>query len=91
MKTAVSIPDPIFERADAHAKRLRVSRSELYARALEAFLASADRSWITRAYDEAYGERGRSSRYGDADDDTLAFVRTSARRTATRLDRGTRR
>ena len=91
MKTAVSIPDPIFERADAHAKRLRVSRSELYARALEAFIANEDRSWITAAYDQAYGERARTSRYGDADDDTLAFARTSARRSARGLTRSERR
>ncbi|MEQ9238858.1 MAG: hypothetical protein RIG66_32775 [Coleofasciculus sp. E2-BRE-01] len=37
MKTAVSIPDPIFEAAEAMSKRLGLSRSELYARALQAY------------------------------------------------------
>lgn len=32
MKTAISIPDPIFEAAEGFARRLGMSRSELYAR-----------------------------------------------------------
>jgi metal-responsive CopG/Arc/MetJ family transcriptional regulator len=40
MKTAVSIPDPLFEAADNLAGRLGISRSELYARALARELAS---------------------------------------------------
>ncbi|MFO0685917.1 MAG: hypothetical protein U0234_27910 [Sandaracinus sp.] len=82
MKTAVSIPDPIFLRADAQAKRLGVSRSELYARALDAYARADDDSWVTRAYDEAYADGTRSSRYGDPDDDTTAFVRAASRRSA---------
>lgn len=39
MKTAVSIPDDVFEKADLLAKELRMSRSELYATALRALLA----------------------------------------------------
>jgi metal-responsive CopG/Arc/MetJ family transcriptional regulator len=38
MKTAISIPDPIFQAADSLANRLGVSRSELYAKAIEAFI-----------------------------------------------------
>src|SRR5277367_3591540 len=33
MKTAVSLPDELFRRAEAIAHRLRVSRSQLYSRA----------------------------------------------------------
>ena len=39
MKTAVSIPDEIFERAERLAKRDRRSRSELYAAALDEYVA----------------------------------------------------
>ena len=39
MKTAVSIPDPLFEAADRLARRGRMSRSALYAEALELLLA----------------------------------------------------
>jgi metal-responsive CopG/Arc/MetJ family transcriptional regulator len=38
MKTAISIPDPIFQAADSLASRLGVSRSEFYAKAIEAFI-----------------------------------------------------
>jgi metal-responsive CopG/Arc/MetJ family transcriptional regulator len=36
MKTAVSMPDSIFEAAEALAKRLRMSRSQLYTKAVQA-------------------------------------------------------
>ena len=38
MKTAVSIPDPIFQAAEDLDKRLGLSRSELFARALKAYV-----------------------------------------------------
>jgi metal-responsive CopG/Arc/MetJ family transcriptional regulator len=47
MKTAVSIPDPIFETADQLAKELGISRSELYARALEDLIRNRQREHIT--------------------------------------------
>ena len=39
MKTAVSIPDEVFEGADRLARQLKTSRSHLYSRALKEFLA----------------------------------------------------
>ena len=39
MKVAVSIPDPVFAEAEALAKRMKLSRSKLYAKALDAFVA----------------------------------------------------
>ena len=42
MKTAVSIPDDVFEDAERLASRLRTSRSQLYARALAEFVARHD-------------------------------------------------
>ncbi len=39
MKIALSIPDELFDSAEALSKRLRVSRSRLYATALEDFVA----------------------------------------------------
>ena len=56
MKTAVSIPDPLFESADRVAKHLRISRSELYARALGEFLQEHDPDRITQALDVLYAE-----------------------------------
>lgn len=61
VKTAVSIPDPIFEAADRLARRRRLSRSALYAEALELLLASQDvDAEITRRLDEVYAEHDSS-------------------------------
>ena len=38
MKTAVSIPDDIFERAEGWARRVGQSRSEVYSRALREYV-----------------------------------------------------
>ena len=40
MKTAISLPDRIFREAELTAKRLKVSRSAFYRRALEALIGS---------------------------------------------------
>jgi hypothetical protein len=59
MKTAVSIPDPVFDAAERLARRLRTSRSRLYARALAEFIARNDPDQVTRSYDrvmDAVGE-----------------------------------
>jgi len=47
MKTAVSIPDTVFEEADQLAKRMQTSRSALYARALAEFIARHDTERVT--------------------------------------------
>ncbi|MEM9462319.1 MAG: hypothetical protein AAGF11_49660 [Myxococcota bacterium] len=39
MKTAVSVPDELFEAAERQAKRTKKSRSQLYAEALAEYLA----------------------------------------------------
>lgn len=39
MKTAVSIPDDIFKRAESWARRARQSRSEVYSRALREYVS----------------------------------------------------
>ena len=40
MKTALSIPDALFEAADKLAAKEKVSRSQLYARAVEQYLTT---------------------------------------------------
>lgn len=62
MKTAISIPDDLFEAAERAAEHLGVSRSELYRRALREFLAEhGDRS-VTAALDAVYSDRPEESR-----------------------------
>ena len=47
MKTAISIPDPIFAAAEKMAKELAMSRSELYAKAVAEFVAAHSPESIT--------------------------------------------
>lgn len=47
MKTAISIPDDVFAKAEALARRKGMSRSELYVTALKEYLQRQDRSGIT--------------------------------------------
>jgi len=54
MKVAVSIPDPIFEEAERVSRRMRVPRSQLYARALEAYVNEHSGDEITRRLNEVY-------------------------------------
>jgi metal-responsive CopG/Arc/MetJ family transcriptional regulator len=54
MKTAVSLPDDLFRSAEAAARRLQVSRSELYARAIEQFLKQQNEGAITERLNAVY-------------------------------------
>lgn len=56
MKTAISIPDPIFEAAEELARRLGMSRSELYATAVSQYLDSFQDAAVTQALNELYAE-----------------------------------
>ena len=54
MKTAISIPDPIFELAEKTARKMKLSRSELYSQALAEFLSKRQPEKVTQALDEVY-------------------------------------
>jgi negative regulator of sigma E activity len=54
MKTAISIPDPVFEAAEDLAKRLGKSRSQLYAEALRQYLERHRDQDITRRLNEVF-------------------------------------
>jgi hypothetical protein len=54
VKTAVSVPDDLFRLAEATARRLRLSRSELYAKAIAEFLKQQDAATITERLNELY-------------------------------------
>lgn len=58
MKTAISVPDPVFTSADALAKRLGVSRSQLYATALAEYIAKFQAGRITERLDAVYAKEG---------------------------------
>jgi hypothetical protein len=54
MKVALSIPDDLFESAEALGKRLGVSRSRLYATALADFVAKHQSRKVTARLDAVY-------------------------------------
>ena len=56
MKTAISIPDPLFQAADKLAKQLGVSRSELYSNAVKKLVDSYQRDLDRKKLDEVYSE-----------------------------------
>ena len=57
MKTAVSVPDDLFRSAEAVARRLRVSRSALYAAALAEFLERRKADAITERLNDVYARQ----------------------------------
>jgi predicted transcriptional regulator len=73
MKTAISVPDDVFRRADRAARRLGISRSELFTRAIREFLAAQDRARVKSSYDEAFADSPRG-------DELSRFRRAAARR-----------
>jgi metal-responsive CopG/Arc/MetJ family transcriptional regulator len=56
MKTAISLPNPIFEEAESLAKHLGLSRSELYTEALKAYLQKHNREQMLTTLNQVYAE-----------------------------------
>ena len=57
MKVAISLPDDLFESADALAEALGISRSELYATAVAEHLAKHRDQDVTARLNQVYGEQ----------------------------------
>lgn len=77
MKTAISVPDDLFHRADELARNLGKSRSELYQEALAEYLLRRDSSSITAAMNAVVDE------VGDEED---PWVAEASRRTLERIE-----
>ena len=54
MKTAISLPDPIFKAGERHASRFRLTRSELYASALKEYLSRHSDDAVTETLNRVY-------------------------------------
>lgn len=54
MKTAISLPDAVFRAGERHASRFRLTRSELYARALREYLARHSDDAVTESLNRVY-------------------------------------
>jgi predicted transcriptional regulator len=74
MKTAISIPDEVFIRAEKLAKRLKKSRSQLYSEAVAEYIARYSDDEITESWNRALAAPGEE----DAED--AVFVAEAARR-----------
>lgn len=77
MKVAVSLPDDVFAEGEALARRLSVSRSKLYARAIEEFAERHDEDAITTAINAALDAAGG---------DDSEFAKEAARRNLARSE-----
>lgn len=56
MKTAISIPDPVFREAESYARRRRISRSALYTEAVKAFVEHRKQGEITKQLNALYSK-----------------------------------
>jgi metal-responsive CopG/Arc/MetJ family transcriptional regulator len=54
MKTAISIPNDIFVSAEQLARRLNMSRSELYTRAIKQYIAECRHTGVKEKLDQVY-------------------------------------
>ena len=54
MKTAISIPDALFDAAEKLAKQSSMSRSELYAKAVAAFVREHSEKDVTKRLNTVY-------------------------------------
>jgi len=59
MKTAVSIPDDVFEEAEQLASELKTSRSNLYSRALREFVTRHGSDSVTEAMKRVIDQVGQ--------------------------------
>jgi predicted transcriptional regulator len=76
MKTAVSIPDELFRRADALAQHLGKSRSHLYREALAEYLLRREPRSVTTALDELVDELGTTDDLWSAEAGRRALERS---------------
>jgi len=77
MKTAISLPDETFERVEAAAKRLGVSRSEFFARAAERWLNDLDDDQTTEAINQAIADLPIETAFTEAAAQALLQERAS--------------
>jgi metal-responsive CopG/Arc/MetJ family transcriptional regulator len=77
MKTAVSIPDDVFEQAERLARRRGQSRSRVFSEALREYVARHAPDEVTEAMDRVCNQVG---------DQSDPFVTTAARRALGRTE-----
>jgi hypothetical protein len=66
VKTAISLPEPLFERADAFARQQKISRSQLFARAVDEFLRRQESQALLEDLNRVYKEASPTSEEKEA-------------------------
>ena len=56
VKTAISLPQPLFEQVDALAQELQISRSRLFVSAVETFIQRYENRKLLEAINHAYDD-----------------------------------
>jgi metal-responsive CopG/Arc/MetJ family transcriptional regulator len=77
MKTAISIPDEVFQRVERFARRAGRSRSEVFSAAVQEYVARHAPDEVTDAMDRVCA---------DMPDQPDTFVRTASRRVLERTE-----
>jgi len=77
MKTAVSIPDDLFEKAERYAERVKKTRDEVYSEALRVYVMRLTDEEITASWNAVLDEVGR-----EPDE----FVREAGRRVLEKVE-----
>ena len=77
MKTAVSVPDEVFRAAERHARRMKKSRSQLYAEALSEYIVRHAPEEVTEAMNRVVDQLSEP---------TDAFVLAAGRRVLERSE-----
>jgi metal-responsive CopG/Arc/MetJ family transcriptional regulator len=57
MITMISLPDPLYQSAEALAVRLKLSRNGLFAKAVESYVYAHETGAVTRRLNEIYAEQ----------------------------------
>jgi len=60
MKTAISIPDPIFQSAEIMAQQLAISRSELFTKAISEYIETHKYQNVTESLNKIYADESSS-------------------------------
>jgi hypothetical protein len=74
VKTAISLPEDVYMRAQREAERQNVSRSRLFSKAIDDYLIRLENAEMIKAIDEAYAD--------GLDPDETEFLQAASRHIA---------
>ncbi len=75
MKTAISLPDRLYKEAEKTAKSMGIPRSQLFARALQEFIARHRKEHVTESLNKLYSQRPLGSDLTDTENASIESIR----------------